>query len=252
MYSITMTKTINYSLIIIALFTALFATTLIAHAEDTDVSVDASASVEVGASSGGTMTPEERRAAAQAKLDAMKADRSTNIEARQETRSDAQEARQENRAEIKTDIEARRDALKAKGLENATQRISFNIKRYVSLIETGADRLTRLIERIESRMATLKEHGADVSEVQVHIDVASATLVSVQANIDSIKAQVDAITVDTAKESFQAIRSTLSDTRDLLKEAAQSVRDAVQALKDAAASVSVDASASTEVSGSEQ
>lgn len=221
-----MTHTITYPLTFL-IGAALLFTASIAYAEEdvatTNASVDASASVDV------RLTPEERR-------DTMEDKR----EEKQETRKENIEVRQETRAEVRTAIEARRDALKARGLENATDRIAHNIKRYLALLEAGAERLTGLVARIEARAEVLAEAGADVSNVRVHVAAAETAIASVYIKIDDIKGEAEAVTPDTARDVFQKIRASLSDAKGLLKDAAGSVRAAVTALKEAAAALDDD------------
>lgn len=128
----------------------------------------------------------------------------------------------------------RREELRERGIDNASDRIIANLKRFIAVIEAGADRLTTIIERIESRMIKLEERGVDTSVAESHLDDAKESLRAVFVKIGDIKGEVESATSDNAREVLQKIRELLRAAKDDLKSAGTSIREAVQALKDAA------------------
>lgn len=228
-----MTKTITYSTVTLLAFALLFSATA-AYAEDeTDTTTNDS----------GTEVSDERTKPRP--LPGVRAIRADNATATPAVRDRAatttvRDALQNVRDRVQTfssTTAERREALREQGIDNASDRIIANLKRFVAVIEAAADRLTTIIERIESRMAKLAEAGVDTSTAQTHLDNAKESLRAVYVKIGDIKGEVDAATSDTARETLENIRELLREAKDDLKNASQSIRQAVQALKDAAGDV---------------
>jgi hypothetical protein len=237
-----MTRTINYSLVVLTAL-ALLAFAGVAYADDSATSNDDTRPY--------VHTEEEReaqKAEAEARReetkDALEQKREEAKNALEQKREEAKDAMEERREEAKdaaelfrentkSRIEERRDALQAAGIENATERISINMKRFLSIIETGVGRIEGITARIESRMAILETEGVDTSLAASHLVEAKASLATLSLKLADIRTTIDGITPETARETFASIRSLMQEAKDLLHEAAQSVREAVEALKDA-------------------
>ena len=200
-----MTTTIKYSTTAL-LALALLMSAVPAYAEESNTGVRTTASVNVRADV--QLTPQER----EERREKVREERMENIETRQEMR-----------VEASANVEARRAELKARGIENAQERIAHNLKRFMSLLEAGAERLEGIIVRIEARAEVLAEAGADTSEVSAHIAVAETAIADMYIKLGDIKGEAAAVTADNAREVFQKIRAELIEAKELLQDAGASV-----------------------------
>lgn len=148
---------------------------------------------------------------------------------------DRMEDIRDKREDVRDTLEDRREKLKERGLTNASDRIVLNLKRFIAILEAGANRMTGIIERIESHMEKLGE-DVDTTEAERHIEEAKESLRAVYVKIGDIKGEAEAVTPDTARDTYQKVKELLREAREDLKNAAQSIRNAVKALKEAAKS----------------
>jgi hypothetical protein len=91
------------------------------------------------------------------------------------------------------------------------------------------ERLEKLIERIESRIAKVKADGKDTSVSEGFVAQAKAHLSEAKTSIARF-ASID-LSADKAKENFSAVKEVAREVKEHIKEAHKALSEAVRALK---------------------
>lgn len=171
---------------------------------------------------------EAMRAEAEQKRETIKND----LESRKESLKQEMEQRKET---IKNSIEERRQNIADKIEVRTSQFVQNVIKR----LNAAADRLDILMQRIESRIAKIKERNIDTSAAEELLSVAQSKIseaktsiaaISFQPNTDSDSASAST-TNDVIKEAFESTRVQIELAKQNLKEAHSALVDVIKNLK---------------------
>ncbi len=173
-----------------------------------------------------------------AEMDVRPAEARLKLDAEARTRANASSS--EARAEMKIEAEARRASSTQRRTEMQQSVVQRKVAQTARVLGATIERLERILERVESRIAKVKEAGGDTTvseasaaQVETHLGNASTSLQTLLA-IE--------LTADSYKENFGMVREAASEVKMHLREAHRSLMEAVRSLK---ASVEVETSAST-------
>ncbi len=142
----------------------------------------------------------------------------------QERRLQAQERQEERKAvleekkeELKERLEVRRATREAQVSLRKKVRIRFFWERMKLRLLAAADRLDRLIQRMESRLAKIKElnEDADVAAIEDGIEEAKGMLADARIKIDELDFNLENIlTPNSPKDAFEEIRGDVKEIKD--------------------------------------
>ncbi len=153
----------------------------------------------------------------------------TEIEnVREQAKTQAENVREQAKTEMervreqaKTNLEYAREKLKdSRGeikKEIATKRVSQTLKVYTA----SADRLDKIVVRIESRIAKIKAAGGDTTAIQTSLDLGKTKLAEARANIAAFAA-IDvssATSTSTAQTLFNTVKVAAAKAKESLKAA---------------------------------
>lgn len=211
---------------------------IFASAEETSTSVETS--VDVKANIDGrapTKAEMELRLKAKAELDARKKE----LEQKRETIRTEIEKRKE---ELKTEINEKKDSIKnevEKKRENAINQIKERLAKFVAntieRYEAAIERLEKLAQRIDSRIAKFEAEGVNVTKAKELMVVAKLKIETAKTSVSGINLQSELTASSTAtttvmiKKDFEGLRVQLEKAKTDIKAAHAALVDVVKNLK---------------------
>lgn len=215
-------KTLTFSALVLTLLIS------VGTPASAEVETEATDSVNVEAQSTLQMKrdAEERRMEIKQEIDQKRAE----IETMRKDQKDAMEAR---KMEVKEDIKQKIEERKTKLQENTKRRIEKQAKMIISRLGATIERITKLADRIESRINKAEENGVDVSKSKEFLATARAEITSAHNIQVELSASLTlALESDTPKETFNSeFRSKIEEIKTHLKNAHRALAGAVSNLK---------------------
>lgn len=154
------------------------------------------------------------------------------MEARREAiRKEAEARREEARRAIegrRVDVEARAQVATA----TRTQKQTANTKRWLEnagrVLPALTDRLTRIADRIQSRIEKIDTLGGDTAEAKEHLAMARADIAKAKEKVSTFDS-ID-ISGDSAQDNFQEVRSAAAEAREFIRSAHRHLMLSVRSL----------------------
>lgn len=117
-------------------------------------------------------------------------------------------------------IQEKKATIEAKLRETRKVRIRAYWTRLNTRFMATINRLYRLIERIESRLAIIeKEEGAEIGEIKEQLEVVKEQLEEIETNIQAANDNIEnVLSSNNPKEAFSEIRDIIKEARDNLIE----------------------------------
>ena len=143
---------------------------------------------------------------------------------------------------IKDELEAKKETAKTstqnikqtpvdKIIEKVNQFLDIIINRY----EAANSRLEKLANRIDSRIAKMKEKGVDTSEAEKLMAVAETEIKTAEVSTTDFTSTVSGTsfgtTVAEVKQNFATIKTQMEETKSKIKEAHATMVDVINNLK---------------------
>lgn len=116
--------------------------------------------------------------------------------------------------------------------ELAKKRIGAYVKRIVRRLEAALNRMSKLGDRIDSRITKFEEKGLDMSNAISLLAEARVEISNAQSSIEAMRVNIDAVLEsDNPKESFSQIRALIGEAKDGVKKAHKALIEAIKAMK---------------------
>ncbi len=155
------------------------------------------------------------------------------------------EQRMENRDERHTEMTDKREQMQEKHQEHRGEVLKHQAMQLTKIAKAAIERYTKLIERINSRIAKLKAEGKDTTKAEASVAIAVAKLSDAKAavalaesSLQSAALQADASASSSVKiDSGKPVRDAIKKAREALNAVQQALMDAVTALRPLAAEV---------------
>ncbi len=163
--------------------------------------------------------------------------RETSLETRQEntaTRTEAVEERQADRAERVMERQDLRQVRQV-ALQAVRQERVLNLSANISnRMEAAIERLYSIIERLEGRIAKIRENGMDTRAAETRLREAAQLLAEAKTALNDIDNQVYMATTSTEPQAkWHTVRETYLEAGRLIRASHQALRDTVALLKTA-------------------
>lgn len=151
----------------------------------------------------------------------------TTTKAREALRINAEKANalrtatsSERREAVKENAEEKRAAVKEKVDAKRRAQIKEIAERTIKRLSVAIERLTKLGDRLESRLSKLSEGGVDVSKSKELLAEARGKIAEAKTKVDEARAEIDgAIASGDPKEAFQKVREITGAANEKIKEA---------------------------------
>lgn len=171
-----------------------------------------------------------------------KEDRHDALEDRRDKMEDRRDAatstgvwdKREDIRDKREDLRDKSEDLREKGRENAISRIKAHLGMYHRILEAAINRMEKLAERIEARIAKMKADGTDTTEAEGFVATAHTELDAAADDLAEIKANADASVTVNASTTPATV---FGPTHELMKSAREHIGNAWKALKDAVQSL---------------
>src|SRR3989344_1603302 len=153
----------------------------------------------------------------------LKATTTSNIKAKLDNvRMDAKQKVEEKRAEIKKRLEA--------GVKERIKKHTAQIMRH---LRATRERLTKLAERVETRINKLKENGVYTEESEALLTTAKAKITTATQAIELIPRELETALAGTTtqRDAFAEIKTIVQKSETALKEAHRALVDVISSLK---------------------
>ncbi len=164
--------------------------------------------------------------------------------ARAESQQVRQEAVEKRRLEAQDKVQERADTTQDRTQKSQEAREAKTAERRGDLAQVHAERLQRrfgfyyerlsgLIQKLESRLATMAQDGADVAAAQSKLGEAIASLEEAKILTDQAIAaflEID-LETETAREQAQAAKELAQEARELYREAVSLIKEALRLAK---------------------
>jgi len=151
--------------------------------------------------------------------------------ARERLRERKEQAREKIK-EQKEKHEEKRDARMEKRRQLRDARINAYTERMVHRFDVAIDRLSKIADRIDSRIEKFTERGADTTEAQNAIASAQTKITAAKQETDTIKTDIDeALSSDDPKGAFKEVRTIVSDAVTTIKDIHATLIEAVKSLQ---------------------
>ncbi|KKW36074.1 MAG: hypothetical protein UY81_C0033G0001, partial [Candidatus Giovannonibacteria bacterium GW2011_GWA2_53_7] len=152
----------------------------------------------------------------------------------------------------------RRDEVKTRMLEKKSEILKRMAKQSIVRLRAAVERLSKLANRLEARIAKIKEKGVDTTKAtsllaiaRTQITGATTAINEAEASIPAAATQADRSASDTTNLApGKAVREALHKAEVALKAAHKALVDAIVALKASAPKDALDANASVVVAAS--
>lgn len=151
----------------------------------------------------------------------------------EERREDIKENMTERREMIKENVTERREAMKERFDEFKKQRIGNLIDIMVRRMNWAIERLENIADRVASRIETLEERGAEMTDARAHLADAREHIAQAQTLLGDIDTNVDTLVADemTADDKFATVREIFGKIKEEIKAAWSDLRSALDAMK---------------------
>jgi chromosome segregation ATPase len=114
----------------------------------------------------------------------------------------------------------------------AENRIRAHIGAMLRRFNAAIDWLEKISERIESRIAKLKEDGVNTSEAEGYLNEAKTEIAEAKSAVSSLsEAAEEALSAESLREAFQRVRELVQTARESIKDAHAALIKAVRSLK---------------------
>ena len=159
-----------------------------------------------------------------------KADVEARLKAKAELEAKRKAEAAEKRDTIKSNIDAKREAIKSEveeRRENVKEKIKDRLDKFIqNIIErftAAINRLEKLSDRINSRIAKLEADGADMTK-------SKTLMVEAEAKIEVAKASVTLIKIDETASTTAALKTSFPDLKAKIEKAKSDIKAAHAAL----------------------
>lgn len=185
---------------------------------------------------------EVRRTAIEAQREQMRADAEIR-RAEAEAQGDEFKARrevarlelEERRAEIDAKREARRVEFELKRTEMQAKRVEFQYENAVRKVDRTTrvmtamiERLTKIGDRIQSRIGKIQDKGGETEKSQYYLGLAIVNLADAQVAVGTF-VNIDLLG-DSAQENYEKIRKAAADAREFIRATHENLMLAVRSL----------------------
>ncbi len=147
---------------------------------------------------------------------------------REQAKTEAENIREKAKTEIervreqaKTNLEYTREKLKDSRGEIKKEIASKRVNQTLKVYTEAADRLDKIVVRIEARIAKIKAAGGDTTAIQTSLDLGKTKLAEARAGIAAFAA-VDvssATSTSTAQTLFNTVKTAAAKAKEALKTA---------------------------------
>ncbi len=162
--------------------------------------------------------------------------RQDNIETRQEERAEAVEERQEARTGAIEERQATRNERQIALTEIRQQRILNLSANLSNRMESAIERLFNIVDRLEERIAKIKQTGVNTDLAEAKLREAAQLLAEARARLANIDNLVfSATTATEPKSEWQVVRQIYIDCGNIIRRSHQALRDTIALLKSAIA-----------------
>lgn len=124
--------------------------------------------------------------------------------------------------EVRLRVEERKAAQEAGVNQRKRERLEYHWRLLGKRLLATIDRLETLVERIESRVAKIKEvnPATDTSDIEEQLTEAKEILTDAKLKYDEAQAEMQVLLdAEDSKDAFEELRETISDIKDLLVDA---------------------------------
>ena len=125
-------------------------------------------------------------------------------------------------------MEAKRAEMKEKRVEFQKDIAKRKVENVSKVITATIERLGKIIERIESRIAKLKSAGGNTAESERFVALAKTDLEMAKVSVAAF-ASID-LSSDKAQENFERIRTAAAEAREHIRSAHENLMKAVRLL----------------------
>ncbi len=171
----------------------------------------------------------------------VRADIRANIEVK---RASTTERREDRREEVRNNIEQRKASSTERRLEMQVDIAKRKVEHVKKVILATIERLEKIIVRIESRIAKIKERGGNTTESEGFVATAKVNLSDAKVAVDAF-AGLD-LSGNTAAENFATIRAAAAEAKEHIRAAHENLKNAVRLLKSVGVNAEVQSSVETE------
>lgn len=150
------------------------------------------------------------------KVEELKLQNSLNRQTVKEQLAENKVLREKLRTELKTQITQKRATREAQLTENRKLRIRTFYNTLAKRLNAAIGRLERLTDRIESRVAKIKENNEDLDLKKVEADLlaAKSLLANAEAELNAATENLDTVLEsNNPKEAFEIIKSVIQGVR---------------------------------------
>lgn len=162
---------------------------------------------------------QEERSSLKAEMDQKKEDIKNEVE--------------QKKADIKNQMEERRTS----AVEAVKDRLNKFIDNVVERFDAAIERLSKIADRLDSRMTKMEADGIDVSKAKDLMSVARIKIETAKTSISEISLQTQIVASSTAtttaevKASFDGIRSSIEKAKNDVKAVRAALSDVISNLK---------------------
>ncbi len=209
---------------------------------------DTRVSAEAGVRASGSGTSTEARLRAKAELDLRKKEleerRESLKEEMEEKRENLKKEMEEKREGAKEELETRKETLKDKMEERkdgALTKIQERLKKFnenvIERFEAAVERLEKLAQRIDSRIAKMEAENIDVKGAKDLMVVAKLKIETAKTSISGIDFESEVIASSTAtttvafKKDFESLKLQIEKAKTDIKAAHAALVDVINSLK---------------------
>jgi len=140
----------------------------------------------------------------------------------------------ERRMEIKTEIKEKREEVKEKLSALRQEKIRSMFGKMIVRIEATIERLSKLSEKLEDRIAKIKENNPDFNtdSATKKVTEAKSILVTSKTDLLALKSKINTlVSADDSKIIFEGIKTDLEKMKNKLKEVHRLLIEAVKSVK---------------------
>jgi len=151
----------------------------------------------------------------------------------QDKRQEVRTELQQKRGEIKTSISQEREKIKAERVQFVNERVGKLVDQMIKRFNTALERLVKIADRVDSRIAKVKANGKDTSLAEKSVSDARAKIEQAKTDIAKIPGLInEAVATTTPKERFSGLRELANTIRGELESARTSLKKAVKILRE--------------------
>jgi vacuolar-type H+-ATPase subunit D/Vma8 len=162
------------------------------------------------------------------------------MENRQENRDEMRDKLMQRASTTQGNMQERRDEMKEKMQERKSEILKRHAANMVRQMRAAIGRISKLADRVDSRIAKMKERGADTSAAETNIAIARTKITEASAAVklaeDAIAgavvaADVSASSTAPASDPGKAVREALNKAKEAMFAAHKALVEAIKSLK---------------------